>query len=134
MAMRPMMPPSVAEIERIAQRVIEALPPPFGQHLRNVRLVIGDFPDEEVARAMDLDSAWDLLGLYQGHGVGSPEADQTGALPPMIMLYRRPILAAWVEGDDSLEDWVRHVLIHEIGHHFGLSDAAIAAVERSADP
>jgi predicted Zn-dependent protease with MMP-like domain len=129
-----MMPPSRAEIEQIAQRVIEDLPPAFVPHLGHVRLVVSDFPDAEVERAMDLDSAWDLLGLYQGHGPGSPEANETGALPPMILLYRRPILAAWVESDDSLEDWVRHVLIHEIGHHFGLSDAAIAAVERRPDP
>jgi predicted Zn-dependent protease with MMP-like domain len=126
-----MMPPSAADIERRAQQVIEALPEPFLGHLAGVRLVVEDFPDSDVEAELGLESPWDVLGLYTGHGVGSAAADQTGALPPVIHLYRRPLLSAWAEGEDSLQSWVRHVLIHEIGHHFGLSDAEIEAIEQA---
>ncbi|MFA7439437.1 MAG: metallopeptidase family protein [Sphingomonadaceae bacterium] len=124
--------PTLAHIEQLAQTAAERLPELFRQHLSNVILRVTDFPDEEVMDMMELESPFDILGLYQGHAVGSPGHDMTGAMPPTIYLYRRPLLDAWSEGDDTLEALVTHVLVHEVGHHFGLSDADIEAIEASA--
>jgi predicted Zn-dependent protease with MMP-like domain len=88
-----------------------------------------DFPDEEVMVAMELESPYDILGLYWGHHVGDLAGDMTGALPPTIFLYRRPLLDEWAHGEDSLEHLVTHVLVHEVGHHFGLSDDDMDAIE-----
>jgi predicted Zn-dependent protease with MMP-like domain len=80
---------------------------------------------------MGLETEWDILGLYWGRPVGMKGDLPTGALPDMIFLYRRPILDVWADGEDTLEALVTHVLVHEVGHHFGLSDADIEAIERS---
>lgn len=125
--------PTLAQIEQLAQAAAERLPDLFRQHLGHVILKVEDFPDEDVMRAMGLETPFDILGLYWGHHVGDPGAGQTGALPPTIFLYRRPLLDEWAEGEDSLEHLVAHVLIHEIGHHFGLSDDDIDAIEESVD-
>ncbi len=121
--------PTLAEIEQLAQAAVERLPELFRQHLAHVILKVADFPDEEVMRTMALDSPYDLLGLYWGHPVGDSGADMTGALPPTIFLYRRPLLDEWAHGEDSLEHLVTHVLVHEVGHHFGLSDDDMDAIE-----
>jgi len=123
--------PSLADIERMAQAAAERLPDLFRQHLNNVILRIEDFPDADVMQAMELESPYDILGLYWGHHVGDPGGDMTGALPPTIFLYRRPLLDEWAHGEDSLEHLVTHVLVHEVGHHFGLSDDDIDAIEAS---
>jgi predicted Zn-dependent protease with MMP-like domain len=123
--------PTLAEIETLAQAAVDRLPDLFRRHLAGVLLRIEDFPSDEVVAAMDLDSPWDILGLYQGHHVGDSGRDQTGALPATIFLYRRPLLDEWCHGEDSLEHLVAHVLIHEVGHHFGLSDDDIDAIEAS---
>jgi len=128
----PHMAPTLAEIEQLAQAAVERLPDLFRQHLANVLLRVEDFPDDEVCDAMELDSPYDILGLYWGHHVGDPGRDETGALPPAIFLYRRPLLDEWANGEDSLEHLVTHVLVHEVGHHFGLSDEAMEAIEASA--
>lgn len=128
----PTMAPTAAEIEALALAAAERLPPAFRAHLADVVLHVADFPDEEVMEAMDLDSPFDLLGLYQGHPVGSEGAEATGRLPPTIFLYRRPLLDAWADGEDSLEALVTHVLVHEVGHHFGLSDAEMETIEAAA--
>ena len=124
--------PSLADIEALAQAAIERLPDLFRQHLGSVLLRVEDFPDAEVIAEMELDSEWDILGLYQGHSVGMKGDEQTGALPDMIFLYRRPLLDEWCQCDDSLEAIVTHVLVHEVGHHFGLSDEAMEAIEAAA--
>ena len=126
-------PPSLAQIDALAQATIERLPPLFRDHLKSVLLRVEDFPDDEVMAAMELDSPFDILGLYSGRHVGLKGDVPTGALPDTIFLYRRPILDAWAESTDSLEDWVTHVLIHEVGHHFGLSDDDIDAIEAAPD-
>lgn len=126
-----LMAPSIVDIERLAQHAVERLPDLFRRHLANVLLRVEDFPDEDVARAMDLETPFDILGLYQGHHVGDPGRDMTGAMPPTIFLYRRPMLDMWAEGEESLEALVTHVLVHEVGHHFGLSDDDIDAIEAS---
>jgi predicted Zn-dependent protease with MMP-like domain len=125
--------PSLADIETLAQAAVERLPELFRRHLDSVILRVEDFPDEEVIAAMELESAYDILGLYWGHHVGAPGADMTGTLPPTIFLYRRPLLDEWADGDDSLEHLVTHVLVHEVGHHFGLSDADMDAIEQALD-
>lgn len=125
--------PSLADIEALAQVAAERLPDLFRQHLAHVILKVEDFPDEAVMQAMELDSPYDILGLYWGHPVGDPGAGMTGAMPPTIYLYRRPMLDEWAHGEDSLEHLVAHVLVHEIGHHFGLTDDDIDAIEAALD-
>ncbi len=109
----------------------EQLPEPFRSYLAKVVIHVTDFPDEEVMAAMQLETPFDILGLYQGHPVGSEGEEATGRMPPAIFLYRRPLLDAWAEGEDSLEALVTHVLVHEVGHHFGLSDEDMDAIEAS---
>lgn len=125
--------PSLADIEALAQAAVERLPDLFRQHLSNVILRVEDFPDEDVMRAMELESPFDILGLYWGHHVGDPGGAMTGAMPPTIYLYRRPMLDEWAHGEDSLEHLVTHVLVHEVGHHFGLTDDDIDAIEAALD-
>ena len=128
----PTMAPDAAEIEALALAAVERLPPLFRDHLAHVVLHVTDFPDAEVMETMGLDSPFDILGLYQGLPVGSEGEHMTGRMPPTIFLYRRPLLDAWAEGEDSLETLVTHVLVHEVGHHFGLSDADMEAIEAAA--
>ncbi len=125
--------PSLADIERLAQAAVERLPELFRRHLQHVVLRVEDFPDRQVMQEMALESEFDILGLYWGHPVGDAGAEMTGALPPTIFLYRRPILDEWAQGEDSLEALVTHVLVHEVGHHFGLSDDDIDAIEAALD-
>ena len=131
MTKRQTLAPSLADIEQLAQAAVERLPALFRDHLASVLLRVEDFPDAEVMAAMALDSEWDILGLYQGRHVGMKGDEPTGVLPDMIFLYRRPMLDEWSQTDDSLEAIVTHVLVHEVGHHFGLSDAAMHAIEDS---
>lgn len=133
MLRRPTHAPSLADIDAMAQAAVESLPDLFRAHLGTVLLRVEDFPDEDVMDAMGLDSPYDILGLYQGRHVGMKGDVPTGALPDMIFLYRRPLLEEWAESGDSLEALVRHVLIHEVGHHFGLSDADMEAIEAAGD-
>ena len=131
MTSRQTLAPSLADIEALAQAAVERLPELFRDHLATVLLRVEDFPDAEVIAAMELESEWDILGLYQGRHVGMKGDEPTGVLPDMIFLYRRPMLDEWCQTDDSLEAIVTHVLVHEVGHHFGLSDAAMHAIEDS---
>ncbi|MEY2883566.1 MAG: hypothetical protein RL490_1290 [Pseudomonadota bacterium] len=124
--------PSLADIDAIAQRAVERLPEQFRRHLASVLLRIEDFPDAEVMAELELESEWEILGLYQGRHIGLKGDEPSGALPDMIFLYRRPILDEWCQTDDSLEAIVTHVLVHEVGHHMGLSDAAMHAIEAAA--
>lgn len=124
--------PSIADFQALAQAAVERLPEMFRRHLQTVLLRIEDFPDADVIAEMELESEWDLLGLYQGRHVGMKGDEPSGALPDMIFLYRRPLLEEWCAGEDSLETLVTHVLVHEVGHHFGLSDEAMDAIEASA--
>ncbi len=131
MSLRQTYAPSLADIERLAQEAVERLPEVFRQFLNGVLLRVEDFPDADVVRDMGLETPFDLLGLYQGHGVGR-SVDVSGALPDMVFLYRRPLLDAWADGDETLESLVTHVLVHEVGHHFGLSDEDMARIEETA--
>ncbi|MGJ4940845.1 metallopeptidase family protein [Bradyrhizobium sp. HKCCYLS1011] len=125
--------PSLAEIEVIAQGVFARLPDRFRALCEGIVIQIDDFPTEEVLDEMEADSEFDLLGLFQGTGLPFRSTDDLPRLPNMIWLYRRPILDYWAEHDETLGHIIRHVLIHEIGHHFGLSDDDMAAIEAKAD-
>ena len=128
----PVLPPSLADMEAMAQAAIEALPEPFRARLGQVILRVEDWPDDETLDDFGLESAYELTGLYRGHTAA--EDGFTGKLPDTVHLYRRPILDEWADrGDIALADLIAHVLVHEIGHHFGLSDAQIEAIEASVD-
>lgn len=124
-------PPSADEIEAIARRTLEALPEPFAASLDDVVLLIEDFADEETLAAMGIDDPFDLTGIYEGLPLTQRSVEQSGTLPDRIRLFRRPILDEWAGGGDTLEHLVAHVLIHEVGHHFGFSDEDMHALEDS---
>jgi predicted Zn-dependent protease with MMP-like domain len=125
--------PSLAEMEAMAHQVLARLPKTFRDLCEGVIIRVDDFPTEEVLDEMDAATEFDLLGLFRGVGLSNQSHGETGRLPNMIWLYRRPILDYWAEHDEALGRIVRHVLIHEIGHHFGLSDDDMAAIEAAAD-
>jgi predicted Zn-dependent protease with MMP-like domain len=124
-------PPTADEIEAIARRTLEALPEPFARSLGDVVLLVEDFADEETLRAMEIEEPFDLTGLYEGLPLTERSVEQSGTLPDRIRLFRRPILDEWAAGGDTLEHLVAHVLIHEVGHHFGLSDEDMHTLEDS---
>ena len=126
-------PPSLSDIDAIARATLTDLPEPFPQFTRGVVLQVVEFPDEDVCEEMQLESPFDILGLYQGVALDQKLTESSGALPDMVFLYRRPILDYWCETGEDLGHVVRHVLIHEIGHHFGLSDADMEAIEAEAE-
>jgi predicted Zn-dependent protease with MMP-like domain len=126
--------PGAEDIDRLARDAFERLPVSFRRLCEGLVIQVVDFPDEETLQAMGASSEFDLLGLFSGRGLAQrPAQDETGALPNMIWLYRRPLLDFWCEGEDSLGAVVAHVLIHEIGHHFGLSDDDMEAIEARAE-
>jgi predicted Zn-dependent protease with MMP-like domain len=125
------LPPSLAEIEKLAEAAVGTIPQELKRHLGRVVIRVEEFPDEETEAAMDLDSPFDILGLYRG--VALPHKSVSDPRPDldMIFLYRRPILDYWCESGEDLACLVRHVLIHEIGHHFGFSDEDMERIETS---
>jgi predicted Zn-dependent protease with MMP-like domain len=125
--------PSLAEMETMAHEIFERLPKTFRDLCQGLIIRVDDFPTEEVLDQMNAESEFDLLGLFQGVGLPFHSNDDIGRLPNMIWLYRRPILDYWAEHEEALGDIVRNVLIHEIGHHFGLSDEDMEAIEAGAD-
>ncbi len=125
--------PSLAEFEAMAADAYARLPAQFRALCEDLVIRVDDFPSDEVMDAMQLDSEYDLLGLFQGVGLPFRAEAFTGQMPNMIWLYRRPILDYWAEHNDSLGAIVTHVLVHEIGHHFGLSDEDMAAIEAQTD-
>jgi predicted Zn-dependent protease with MMP-like domain len=125
--------PSLAELERLAAEIFRNLPKQFRDLCTDVVIQLDDFPTDEVLEAMRAETEFDLLGLFQGVGLPFRSNDDIARLPNMIWLYRRPILDYWAEHEDTLGHIVRHVLIHEIGHHFGLSDDDMEAIEAAAD-
>jgi predicted Zn-dependent protease with MMP-like domain len=126
--------PSLADFEQIAETAFAALPQPFRDLCNGVILKIDDFPDDETLDEMDCETEFDLLGLFRGRGLAHMGAvPVTGEIPNMVWLYRRAILDFWAAHEESLGRIITHVLVHEIGHHFGLSDADMEAIERSAE-
>jgi len=126
-------PPSADEIEAIARDTLRRLPEPFSESIGDIVLLVHDFADDETLRQMGMDDPFELSGLYEGIPLTERSVEQSGTLPERIFLYRRPILDEWAAGDETLEHLVAHVLIHEVGHHFGLSDDDIHALEDSVE-
>ena len=125
------LPPSPAEIAELAQRAFGTIPRRLKRHLGRVVIQIEEFPDEETEAAMGLESPFDILGLYRGVALPHKSVSDPRPDPDMIFLYRRPILDYWCESGEDLGHLVRHVLIHEIGHHFGFSDGDMERIETS---
>ncbi|MET4699206.1 putative Zn-dependent protease with MMP-like domain [Constrictibacter sp. MBR-5] len=121
--------PSIEEMEEMAERAFETIPPELSRHVRGVVIHVDEFPDAETEREMELESPFDLLGLYRGVSLAEKSVLAPTTDLDMIYLYRRPILDYWCDTGEDLEHVVRHVLIHEIGHHFGLSDEDMDAIE-----
>jgi predicted Zn-dependent protease with MMP-like domain len=125
--------PSLAALEVLAQDAYRRLPEHFRSLCENLVIQVDDYATDEVLDAMGIASELDLLGLFQGVGLPFRSHAAPGQMPNMVWLYRVPILLYWAEHDESLGSVVTHVLVHEIGHHFGLSDDDIEVIERAAD-
>ncbi len=126
------MAPSATDFEALALRAFARIPEPFARHLEGIRVTIAEFADEETLAALGLETAWELTGLYHGRSLAEGDSFAPGELPPVITLYRQPLLAEWCETGVTLENLIAHVVIHEVGHHFGLSDAQMHALEDEA--
>jgi predicted Zn-dependent protease with MMP-like domain len=125
--------PSLAELEALADAAFATLPEDFRNLCEGLVIRVEDFPSDDVLEEMKCETEFDLLGLFQGRGLAQGGATgYTGAMPNMIWLYRRPILDYWSEHEETLEAIVTHVLVHEIGHHFGFSDEDMEEIERRA--
>ena len=125
-------PPGLAAMETMARAALKTIPEKLRRHVRGVAIRIEEFPDAETEREMGLESPFDLLGLYRGVSFDRKSLFDTPADVDMIFLYRRPILDYWCETGEDLTHIIRHVLIHEIGHHFGLSDEDMERIEEQA--
>ncbi|MBW0143780.1 metallopeptidase family protein [Sphingomicrobium clamense] len=122
--------PSAEEMEAIARAAMEGLPEPFAQHLGAVVLQVEEFADAETLKAMEIENPFELTGIYEGLPINERSVEHSGTMPDRVRLFRRPILDEWAErGNERLDHLVRHVLIHEIGHHFGFSDEDMHALE-----
>jgi predicted Zn-dependent protease with MMP-like domain len=130
---RPLKAPSLADFEALAQEAFRRLPEKFRALCGDLVIHVDDFPSEDVIRDMRLQSDFDILGLFQGVGLPFQSNMESGRMPNMIWLYRRPILDYWAEHEESLGAIITHVLVHEIGHHFGLSDDDMEAIEASVE-
>ena len=123
--------PSLSELEELAHGAWRRLPRQFRDLCIDLVIRIEEFPTSEVLKELRLESPFDLMGLYQGVSLPNRSVSDVLRMPDMVFLYRRPILDHWAEGEERLGHLVTHVLVHEIGHHFGLSDAAMRELEES---
>jgi len=123
-------PASADEIDAFARAALARLPAQFAEHLGEVVLLVEEFADEELLAEMGFDDPFELTGVYEGTPLHLKSIADSGRLPDRIRLFRQPILDEWIaRGDESLEHLVAHVLVHEVGHHFGLSDETMHALE-----
>jgi predicted Zn-dependent protease with MMP-like domain len=125
--------PTEADIATIARRTLDRLPSPFAESLGDIVLLVEPVADLATARSVGLDHPMDLSGLYQGIPLNHRSVEHSGTLPEQITLYSRSILAEWRSTRVSLEQLVTHIVIHEVGHHFGFSDDDMHALEDEAE-
>lgn len=124
--------PTAAEIEALARATLARIPEPFAGHLAGVVLLVEEWADDETLDSLGIEDPYDLTGIYHGRPIGEKSSFESGALPDRIHLYRRAILDEWVANGDDLATLVHHIVIHEVGHHFGLSDDDMHALEDQA--
>ncbi len=125
--------PTLAEMEVLAEEAFRHLPEGFRKLCEDLVIHVEDFPTEEVMDDMQVQTEFDLLGLFHGVGLPFRSESEPMQMPNMIWLYRRPILDYWAEHEETLGSVITHVLVHEIGHHFGLSDEDMEAIEASVE-
>ena len=128
-----MTPPSADDIADLAERAFAAIPARLAEHVRGVGISVEEMPDDETLDDLGIESPWDLTGLYHGTPLTERSVSDIARPPDLIFLYRQPILMEWIETGEDLYRLVRNVLVHEIAHHFGFSDAAIEALEREME-
>jgi acetylglutamate kinase len=128
--MRHTTPPSTDDIIQMAEHALDAIPAELRAMVRGVAIMVEDVANDETLAAMGLENPWDLTGLYSGTPLTQKSVLDVALQPDTIFLYREPILLEWIETGEELFRLVRNVLIHEIGHHLGLSDADIDRLER----
>jgi predicted Zn-dependent protease with MMP-like domain len=126
-------PPTGDEITELAERALRSIPARLRKHVGGVGIAVEDMADDTTLDELEIESAWDLSGLYRGTPLNRRSVDDIARPPDLIFLYRLPILMEWAETGEDLYRLVRNVLIHEVAHHFGFSDAEIEALERQAD-
>ena len=127
------LPPSAEDLVEMAEQALAAIPARLAAHVQGIGIVVEDMPDDETLEDMEIESPWDLTGLYRGRPMTQRGVGDIITEPDMIFLYREPILLEWVESGVDLSHLVRNVLVHEIAHHFGFSDADIEALEKEMD-
>lgn len=126
-------PPGADDIAELAETAFAAIPPRLAQHVRGVGITVEELADEATLEELGIESAWDLTGLYRGVPLTARSVSNIASEPDLIFLYRQPILLEWIETGEPLFRLVRNVLVHEIAHHFGFSDADIEALEGEMD-
>lgn len=124
--------PDAEALFAMAEAALAQLPDVFKPHIQDVVIEIEEFADDETLKSLDIEHPYDLTGLYEGRPLTERSIDQSGGMPDRVTLYRIPILVEWIEGGERLDWLVRHVLIHEIGHHFGFSDDDMHSLEDMA--
>jgi predicted Zn-dependent protease with MMP-like domain len=127
------LPPSADDISELAEHALAAMPARLTEHVRGVGIAVEELADDETLDELGIESAWDLTGLYRGTPLTERSVGDVTRLPDLICLYRLPILLEWIETGENLFRLVRNVLVHEIAHHFGFSDADIETLERELD-
>ena len=126
-------PPSIDDIGDMAERALATIPRRLAKHVRGVGISVEDKADDETLEDLEIDSAWELTGLYRGIPMTERSVMDNAHQPDLIFLYREPILLEWIETGVDLYSLVRNVVVHEIAHHFGFSDAEIEAIEREME-
>ncbi len=124
--------PDAAAFEALALAAFARIPEPFAGHLAGIRVTVAEFADAETLAAVGLDDPWELSGVYHGRSMDKESIWNSGEMPPVITLFRQPLLAEWCETGVALDDLVSHLVVHEVGHHFGLSDEQMHALEAGA--
>lgn len=125
-------PPSADDLESIARAALERLPTPFLTHARSLVLSVEEFADDQTLAEMGIEDPFELTGLFEGVALTEQSIEASGQMPNRVRLFRQPILDEWLAEGEDLEHLIAHVVVHEVGHHFGLSDDDMHALEEAA--